>query len=682
MPTAFDEASRGRPDFVIGWLRCSEKPARRASQAAVFLTTCDGKPLGLSFASVRCSRQRDLDARRECVWAALRPSPVPPTLVIGLVDELPAEIFAGRIPVETPICRIDYERNPSDSDLSEVDRAAIREYWCGGSTSARPAAHQSLDRVMRREKPLEPLQRVARALGDAVFERTLQGWVGGPGVAVVVDFDSATGCPAPPSNGSGTETPLSDRLRAILAAPPLPSTQPWEQSLEWPGHLMPFQLDGVRALLDNERLLLADDMGLGKTVQAVTALRVLRAGGDVGTALLVVPASLLNQWRSEIYKWARELRVVTVNGNAKERSWQWTAEADVKLVSYETLRSDIARSGGPQSQGRWDLVIADEAQRIKNRNQTSEALKRLPKSRSWALTGTPLENCEDELASIIEFIDSDGSVARRRYEPGAELRARHGELQLRRRKVDVLDDLPPKRTSNLQIELTPRQRATYDRLEREGIMTLRSLGTEVRIHHVLELITRLKQVCNMDPSTGESSKLDDIVNRLVQLTAEGHKALVFSQYARAPFGVDAVARRLRDFSPLAITGFTPLSERDEIISRFKADPDHLVLVLSLRVGGIGLNLQEASYVFHLDRWWNPATESQAEGRTHRFGQSQKVNIYKYSCIGTIEERISEVLKRKQRLFEELVDDVSIDLNARLSQDELFGLFGIAPGNLR
>ena len=223
-----------------------------------------------------------------------------------------------------------------------------------------------------------------------------------------------------------------------------------------------------------------------------------------------------------------------------------------------------------------------------------------------------------------------------------------------------------------------KQEASYKKAEEEGIVYLKSLGAEVRVRHVLELITRLKQICNFDPVTGESSKLDDIKERLVQLTEQGHKALVFSQYTTEMFGVQAAAEFLREFNPVMLTGDMPLEERSVAIERFKSRDDHKAMVISLRAGGLGLNLQEASYVFHLDRWWNPAVERQAEDRAHRIGQTVKVNVIKYSCTGTIEERIDQILERKQELFDQLIDDVSLDLSARFSGEELFSLFGLDP----
>ena len=440
---------------------------------------------------------------------------------------------------------------------------------------------------------------------------------------------------------------------------------------------MPFQEDGVKVLLESDRILLADDMGLGKTLQVIVALRVLFLGGEIESALVVAPASVLDQWRRELLKWAPDLTAMIVRGPAADRRWQWDTPVHVTLVSYDTLRSDFSDS--PSSTvGRktWDVVVSDEAQRIKNRNSTSDAVKGLKRRRSWALTGTPVENDEEELASIMEFVDHVEGESPRRYSAGPVLRQRHRELQLRRRKEDVLADLPPKMVSKIPLELGPAQRRSYDRAEQEGIVHLRELGRDVRVQHVLELITRLKQICNAEPETGESAKFEEIRGRIETLAAGGNRALVFSQYRTSGFGVEAVAQALRDFRPLTFTGAQSPEERRDIIDRFRRDDEHKVLVVSLRAGGVGLNLQEASYVFHLDRWWNPAVERQAEDRSHRFGQTVPVHVFKYSCVNTIEERIDRILERKQELFDELVDDVSINLSSVLTARELFGLFGL------
>ena len=470
---------------------------------------------------------------------------------------------------------------------------------------------------------------------------------------------------------------LLSRLLKVLASPLQLYLPGPDSAVDWPGELMPFQMDGAKALVGSQRLLLADDMGLGKTIQVIVALRILFLRGEIDTALVIAPASVLDQWRRELLKWAPDLRAMVVRGSASERGWQWATPVHVALVSYETLRADFSESAhSPVGRKTWDVVVADEAQRIKNRNPTSQSVKGLKRHRSWALTGTPLENSEEELASIMEFVDSEGPDSPIRYTAGLALRQRHHELQLRRKKVDVLEDLPPKTIVKISVELAPAQRRSYDRAEREGIVHLKALGSDVRVQHVLELILRLKQICNADQETGESSKFADIHRRLEALAAEGNRAIVFSQYTRVGFGVEAVAEALEDFRPLIFTGAQPPEERREIIDQFRRNDRHKVLVLSLRAGGVGLNIQEASYVFHLDRWWNPAVERQAEDRSHRFGQTVPVHVFKYACANTIEERIDRILEQKQELFDDLVDDVSIDLSKVLTARELFGVFGL------
>ena len=697
MPIPFDNPGEvPAPADVIAWIRVIEEPGGGVL-AALFATSVEGEPLGFCFTGVGLGGERhgtvDSDAVPSALKILLRSAATSPALLLGRADEVPTALLDSVARVRVPFCLL----SPTDQRTASVDTAADRaKTWLGAPPATGSSASRLLDTVMESAEPLEPFERTAKGLREAFNDPHVRALTASPGLATVVSLlpDAEghqtrswpgldAGRPLPhdrerrdgePTRGdpiTGAPPALADRLWGILRAPAAHRGHP--EHLDWSGDLMPFQRDGVGALMANSRLLLADDMGLGKTVQAIAAIRILRARRELGPCLVVAPASVLDQWRREISRWAPELSAIIIRGSAADREWQWAARPDVTLVGYESLRADF---DGQLSRRAWDLVVADEAQRVKNRNETSDILKQLPRRRSWALTGTPIENDEEELASILEFVDHDEQGDRRQYRPGHELRERHRELQLRRKKDDVLEDLPPKLVAKVPIELNAAQRRSYEVAEQEGIVYLKSLGTEVGVQHVLELITRLKQICNADPRTGESSKLADISDRLDQLIAQGHKALVFSQYTGEGFGVALATKYLRGFAPLVISGEVAPEDRAGVIERFRTRPEHKVLILSLRVGGLGLNLQNASYVFHLDRWWNPATERQAEDRAHRLGQTVKVNVIKYSCAGTIEERIDRILESKQELFAQLVDDVSLDLSTRMTSGELFGLFDL------
>ena len=678
MAIPFDDLTEPHIDDSVAWLRFVAEEEGDGIRGALFETSSLGDPLSFSFTRAGLSAQSSshsdtVDRRQAAVFSLikslLRSATGSPTLILGLADEIPPWIVNEALRVRLPFCRVNFG-----------NESAPHLVWAAEPPQEGTGAHQALDRIMRRDDPFEAFTRAANCLSKAFEYRRVRG------IATFTGLNTIANLFRPEAENEKSHSSPAEHLWELLELgqddgwnerSPLPA--PWVSQMEWPGELMPFQIDGVRALLEMNHLLLADDMGLGKTIQTIAAIRILRARGEMESCLVIAPASVLNQWRREISKWAPELSAIIVRGPAHDRSWQWLAQTDVKLVSYGVLRQDAGSLVEMRPSLRlWDAVVADEAQRIKNRNDTSEAVKSLQRVRSWALTGTPIENNEEELASIMEFIDHDEVSPSKRYFPGMELLDRHKEVQLRRKKNDVLRDLPPKLETKLAIDLGPRQNASYKKAEEEGVVFLKSLGAEVRVRHVLELITRLKQICNFDPVTGESSKLDDIKERLVQLTEQGHKALVFSQYTTEMFGVQAAAGFLREFNPITLTGDMSLEERSVAIERFKSRDEHKAMVISLRAGGLGLNLQEASYVFHLDRWWNPAVERQAEDRAHRMGQTVKVNVIKYSCTGTIEERIDQILERKQKLFDQLIDDVSLDLSAGMSGEELFSLFGLDP----
>jgi SNF2 family DNA or RNA helicase len=447
------------------------------------------------------------------------------------------------------------------------------------------------------------------------------------------------------------------------------STGPF--GLDWLHPLPVYQRQGIERLLAGS-LLLADEMGLGKTVQAIGALRVLARRPEAAPALIVVPAGLVLQWRAQLRDWAPELRLATVLGRPEERAAAWRTAADIYLIGYESLLADMPLPGGPRRR-QWGVVLADEAQRLRNkRTDIAAALKALSRQRSWALTGTPLENRLDDLVSLLDFV-APGQFDRREMMIG--FRRLLDAMQLRRRRADVLPELPPKTRFVIDPGLTPRQRRAYDIAESEGLVWLRSLGAEIRVSHVLELILRLKQICNAHPETGESAKFDDLTRRAAGHAAAGEKLLVFSQFVAAPFGVQAIAARLARLRPLLLTGGQPAATRAQAVASFSQDDSRQAMVLSVRAGGLGLNLTAASVVFHADLWWTAAVATQAEDRAHRIGQLRPVQVFAYTCADTIESRVAAIVARKQALFDIYVEGVDIAALASLDLDDLLEAVG-------
>jgi SNF2 family DNA or RNA helicase len=458
-----------------------------------------------------------------------------------------------------------------------------------------------------------------------------------------------------------------------MALVPLSATLPTE-GLLWRAPLPPYQKAGIAKLLAESGVLLADEMGLGKTIQVIGALRLLLQRDAPGPALVVVPTGLVLQWRRQFREWAPELTLSTCIGEPEERRQRWLASAQVYLTGFEALRGDMALPApyGPRRR-LWQVVVADEAQRIKNAHTAIAAtVKALPRCRAWALTGTPLENRPDDAVSILDFV-APGLC--NPAEMVAGLRRALSLVQLRRRRAEVLPELPPKTVFEIAPELLPVQRTAYDIALREGLVWLRSLGAELRVTHVLELILRLKQICNACPRTGASAKLLDLVSRLGDVVATDEKALVFSQFVAEPFGAEAIARTLKRFNPVLLTGRMSPAARDDAIALFAADPDRQVLVSSLRAGGAGLNLTAASVVFHFDRWWNPGVETQAEDRAHRIGQTRPVQVFGYLTPDSIEQRIGEILDEKRALFADIIDGVTTDGLRRLDLPALLRAVG-------
>ena len=456
--------------------------------------------------------------------------------------------------------------------------------------------------------------------------------------------------PAPP--GFSALAPLVEGFTG-LSAPELPA--------DLTGTLRPYQLEGVAwlAFLQTAELgaILADDMGLGKTLQTLAAVK--------GRTLVVCPTSVLFNWAAEIARFRPGLRVSTYHGPRRVLD----PAADITLTTYGTARTDT----GPLSASPWDALVLDEAQAIKNPDsQTARAVYTLPARFRVALSGTPVENRLEELYSLAHFTNPGllGGLSdfRVRYVQPinegdesvvAKLRAKIRPFLLRRKKSEVARDLPPRTDHLLYVELDERERTLYDAVRAATKRDLVArLGEGLSVMEALEALLRLRQAsCHSGLLPGHSaptsSKLERLVEELTTLAAEGHRALVFSQWTSLLDRVEPVLARA-GLTALRLDGST--RDREGVVRGFQRDDGPNVLLLSLKAGGTGLNLTAADHVFLLDPWWNPAVEDQAADRAHRIGQDKPVFVHRLVAKDTVEERILVLQEKKRALAEAAIGD--------------------------
>jgi superfamily II DNA or RNA helicase len=503
-----------------------------------------------------------------------------------------------------------------------------------------------------------------------------------PSQALLVDALLAA---MPPADVDSAFAELRGKLRSFESVKPKKEPRSFggtlrgyqRQGLGWLGFLREFGLGGV----------LADDMGLGKTVQVLALLQVNRTPSKTTKIpfLVVAPRSLVYNWIDEASHFTPKMKVVEYGGTDREALREKFNKFDLIVTTYGTLRRDI----GFLAKVEFDTVILDEAQAIKNpTSQTARASVLLNARHRLALTGTPIENHLGELGSLFEFLNPGllGRLPKLEVLSGGRAASRH-ELALvtegmrpfilRRTKAQVLPDLPPKTEQVLICTLHPRQRELYDQLRASYQTSLleqvESKGVSGSAIQVLEALLRLRQIAchpglvNAEWEEAGSAKLDALFAQVAEVLDEGHKVLVFSQFTKL---LAFVKTHLEEegVNYAYLDGQT--KNRGELVEKFQTDETCNLFLISLKAGGVGLNITAADYVFLLDPWWNPAVEAQAIDRAHRIGQTKPVFAYRMIARDTVEEKILELQQSKRQIADAILEGGGGQSLRDLTSDDL------------
>lgn len=491
-----------------------------------------------------------------------------------------------------------------------------------------------------------------------------------------------------------------DKRLASLDAPRIRAAV--ERSAGLRAELRPYQKQGVAWLSTLAGLglggCLADDMGLGKTIQVIGLMSLQKKSGRGGTDLLVVPASLVHNWHAEIERFAPRLSVLVAHPSVTPRS------ALKKLTNAELEAHDVvittygsATRYPVLSAFAWRSVILDEAQAIKNpAAKQTRAIKSLKSAWRLALTGTPVENRLGDLWSIFDFLNPGLLGGRKAFNAFCKRMTKRGGYAplrnvvkpyiLRRLKTDkrVIADLPDKIEITTHCLLSKKQAALYQ----ESVEELRTILAEVegikRRGVVLSFLMRFKQICN-HPSqwlgdetfeAADSGKLARLRELCEPIAARQDKALVFTQFREMTAPLVEHLGEMMGSRGLVLHGGTPVNKRKDLVEAFQQDDDIGFMVLSLKAGGTGLNLTAASHVIHFDRWWNPAVEDQATDRAFRIGQKNNVMVHKLVCLGTVEERIDELIRDKRKVATDVLEGGAESSLTEMSNDELLALVSL------
>ncbi|ALF51754.1 helicase [Nostoc piscinale CENA21] len=477
---------------------------------------------------------------------------------------------------------------------------------------------------------------------------------------------------------SGALQELIGALTNNQAIAPLPTPASFH------GKLRPYQERGAAWLAFLERwglgACLADDMGLGKTIQFIAFLLHLKEQDLLEKPILLVcPTSVLGNWEREVKKFAPSLKVMQYHGDKRPKGKAFVEAVNkynLIITSYSLIHRDVKLLQTVA----WQIIVLDEAQNVKNPDaKQSQAIRQIEATFRIALTGTPVENRLQELWSILDFLNpgylGNKQFFQRRFAMPIEkygdaasltqLRSLVQPFILRRLKIDkeIIQDLPDKQEMTVFCGLTTEQATLYQQAVDTSLVEIESAEGLQRRGMILALLTKLKQICNhpsqylKETILGQhnSGKLQRLEEMLDVAIAEGDRALIFTQFAEWGKLLKPHLEQQLGREVFFLYGSTSKKQREEMVDRFQHDPQGPpIMILSLKAGGVGLNLTRANHVFHFDRWWNPAIENQATDRVFRIGQTRNVQVHKFVCTGTLEEKIHDMIESKKQLAEQVV----------------------------
>ena len=379
-------------------------------------------------------------------------------------------------------------------------------------------------------------------------------------------------------------------------------------------------------------------MGLGKTIQTITAIKSIYEAKGIFRCLIIVPNSLLFNWLAEFQVWFKEVNPTILIGDKKNRFVQLDISSGIVLATYEQIR--IAIEDNPNLR-KFDLVVLDEAQKLKNKNsKTHLMLQLLKKDKTWLLTGTPLENNIQDVVSLFRFMSKEILS-----DPTDYLKIKNDITPYikRRLKKEVATELPDLIEQEVLLEMSPQQKSEYSQI----------YDNRENYDSMFEVLNELKQICNFSSKNKSSSKLEMLELIIEDVYENNGKLIVFSQYVETLLEIE---KRLNFKNLFLFHGGLNQEKKNSIIEKFKSIQESATILVSIKAGSVGLNLQEASTVVLFDRWWNPSIENQAIGRAHRIGTTEPVTAYKFLTIDSVEQKLDVILKSKQQLFDEIIDD--------------------------